>query len=101
MLDALTAVLFQIFFDLAGFVLGLVQRNADLAAGTGDRSADQTRDTPVDVEEVDLLEIEEIAIEVPPLVHVAAIDVVRQVVEIVEPDTFGLRVNFAKPVEFR
>jgi hypothetical protein len=48
---------------------------------------------------VDLLEIEQVTVKVPPLVHVAAEDVMGQVVEIIETHTFGTRVALAKPIE--
>ena len=99
MLDALAIVLLQIFGDLACLVLGLIERNADLAAGRGNRPADQTGDLAVDVEEMDLLEAEQVAVEIPPLVHVAAIDIVGEVIEIVEADAFRLGVALAQPLE--
>ena len=63
------------------------------------RAADQAGELAVDVEEVDLLEAEQLAVEGPPLVHVAAIDIVGQVVEIIEADAFRLRIALAQPVE--
>ncbi len=54
----------------------------------------------VDVEEMDLGEVEQLAVEGPPLVHVAAIDIVREVIEIVETGTFGSGVPFTQPFEF-
>ncbi|EGE60007.1 hypothetical protein RHECNPAF_1740012 [Rhizobium etli CNPAF512] len=99
-LDALAAVLLQIFLDLAGVVLRFIQRNADLAAGRGDGAADQTGDAAVYIEEVDLLEIEQLTVEIPPLVHVAAEDIVGEMVEIVEADPLRARVRLAQPVEF-
>ena len=43
----------------------------------------------LDVEEADLAEVEQAGIEVEPLVHVAAIDVVGEVVEVIEADAFA------------
>src|SRR5690606_30920412 len=97
--DAFAIVFAQILRDLAGVVLRFVERNADFSARRGDRAADKAGDAPVNVEEVDLLEAEQIAVEIPPLVHVAAKDVVRQVVEIIEADALGFRIAFAKPLE--
>ena len=69
------------------------ERDADFPTGRSDGAADKTGDAPVNVKEMDLLEIEQIAVEIPPLVHVAAIDIVGQVIEIVEatPSVLGQR----------
>ena len=50
----------------------------------------------LDVEVADLAEIEEPLVEVGPLVHAAAMDVVGQVVDVGEADARGLRVD-ARP----
>ncbi len=54
---------------------------------------------PVDVEIVDLLEAEQLAVERPPLVHVAAVDVVGEVIEIVEADALRPGIALAQPLE--
>ena len=46
----------------------------------------QARQLALDVEEADLAEVEQLGVEAEPLVHVAAVDVVGQVVEVVEAD---------------
>ena len=51
----------------------------------------------LDVEEADFLEVEQLAIEFEPLVHVALENVVGQVVEVPEADALGLAVG--QPVE--
>src|SRR5690606_27340712 len=90
----------QVFDDLALLVLRFVERDTNLAAGRGDGAADQPGYAAVDVEVVDLPEAEQVAVEIPPLVHVAAIDVVSEVVEIVEAHALGPRIALAQPVEF-
>ena len=57
----------------------------------------QAGELALDVEEADLAEVEELAVEVEPGVHVAAMDVVGQVVEIVETHAPGL--GGGNPVE--
>ena len=48
---------------------------------------------------MNLLEAEQFAIERPPLVHAAAIDVVSEVVEIIEADALWFWVMLAQPLE--
>ena len=60
----------------------------------------QARVLALDVEETDLAEVEQPGIEAEPLVHVAAIDVVGEVVEVIEADAFRLGIGRAEPVEF-
>ncbi len=50
---------------------------------------------------MDLFEAEEFAVKRPPLVHIAAIDIMREVVEIIEADAFRLWVTLGQPVELR
>ncbi len=100
-LDAFALVALEIFLDLALVVGALVDRDADLAAGRGERAAGQTGELARDVEEADLTEIEGLRIEPVPGVHVATPDIVGQVVEIVEADPYGPGIAFAEPGEFR
>src|ERR1700722_1802989 len=85
MLDTLAAINVQKLLDLRLLVPALVKRNADLAVGTGHCLRIQARGLPLDVEESDLAEIEHALIELRPALHVAALDVVRQVIYMREP----------------
>jgi hypothetical protein len=99
-LDALAVVALQVLDDLALLAPVLVDRDADAPAGRGQRAAEEAGELALDVEEADLLEVEDAAVEVEPLVHVAPVDVVGQVVEVVEADAGRLRVRRVQPVEF-
>ena len=81
-LDALAPVLAQVLLDLRLVVLRLVDRDADLAAGTGQRPREQPGLLAFDVEVADLAEVEQAFVEPAPLVHVAAMHVVREVVDL-------------------
>ena len=48
---------------------------------------------------MDLLKTEQIAVEVPPGIHVAAKHIVRQVIEVVETKSVGFRVVIIQPVK--
>ena len=72
----------QVFLDLRFVVLRLVDRDADLAAGAGQRAREQAGLLAFDVEVADLAEVEQRLVEAGPLVHVAAMHVVRQVVDL-------------------
>ena len=64
------------------------------AARAGQRARDQAGELAFDVEETDLPEVEQLRVEVEPRVHVAALHVVGQMIEIVEsrtPSGFGSR----------
>src|SRR5262249_10097840 len=54
-----------------------------------------------DVEEANLPEIEKPLVKTSPDVHPPAMDVVREVIDVIEPCTCGLRVTIAKPIELR
>ncbi len=86
MLDALAVVLAQEFLDLAVVVLALVERNADGAVGRDHGLAEQARGLALDVEILLLFEAEQLAVEAGPGAHLAAADVVGQVVQKVEAD---------------
>ncbi|OIQ69918.1 hypothetical protein GALL_484760 [mine drainage metagenome] len=81
-LDALALVVLQELLDLGVLVLALVERDADLAAGAGHGLGDQGGLLALDVEIADLAEIEDLLVELRPGRHVAAMDVMGQVVEI-------------------
>src|SRR5262245_26764609 len=84
-LDALAVVLAQILFDLRLVVLRFVDRDADLAAGAGHGAAEQPGLLAFDVEVADLAEVEQLLVEAGPLVHVAARDVVSEMIDVREP----------------
>src|SRR5262249_24994341 len=75
-LDALTLVLPEVLLDLAVVVGALVDGDADLAAGRGQRPAGETGQLAFDVEKADFAELEGFRIEAVPGVHVAAPDIV-------------------------
>ena len=81
-LDALALVVVQEFLDLRLVVLALVERDADLAVGTGHRLGEQAGDLALDVEVADLAEVEHALVEVGPGLHVAAVHVVRQMIDV-------------------
>src|SRR5262245_44425118 len=84
-LDAFAAVLAQVLLDLRLVVLRFVDRNADLPARARHRAAEEPGLLAFDVEVADLAEIEQLLVEARPLVHVAARDVVREVIDVREP----------------
>ena len=65
-LDALAAIFAQVFLDLRLVVLRLVDRDADLAAGAGQRAREQPGLLALDVEVADLAEIEQLLVEARP-----------------------------------
>ena len=91
MLDALAAVLGQVLLDLALVVLALVDRDADLAARRGHRLREQPGLLALDVEVADLAEAEQPLVEPRPDAHVAALDVVGQVIDDLEAGAGGVR----------
>src|SRR6185437_12381066 len=80
-LNALAVILPQILLDLALFVLRFVDGNADLPAGTGHRAGEQAGMLALDVEVTDLAEVEQLFVEALPLVHVAALHVVSEMID--------------------
>ena len=62
----------------------LVDRDADLAAGTGHRLRLQAGELALDVEIADFAEVEDARVEIGPFAHAAAMHVVRQVVDVGE-----------------
>ena len=100
MLDALAAIDVEIFLDLAGIAGVLVDRNPDLAVGTGQRPREQAGGAALDIEEPDLAEVEQFFVEAGPDIHAAAMDVVGEMIEIEQPGAFGPRIFRAQPFEF-
>ena len=96
-LDALAIVPLEVLDDLPLLRPILVDRNPDTSARGGQGTAVQAGKLALDVEKPDLFEVEDAAIEVEPHVHVALVDVVREVIEVVEADTLGMRLG--DPVE--
>src|SRR5262249_14655192 len=85
-LDAFAAIGAEILLDLRFVVGRFVDGDADLAAGAGHRPALQAGQLAFDVEVPDLAEVEEPFVEVRPQVHAAAMDVVREVIDIGQAD---------------
>src|SRR5438270_780306 len=82
-----------IFLDLPGLAGILVDRDADLAVGAGQRPREQAGGAALDVEKPDLAEIEQSFVEAGPDIHAAAMDVVGEMVEIEQPGAFGPRIS--------
>src|SRR5258708_28059990 len=80
-LNAFAFVLVQIFFDLALVVLALVDGDANLAAGRGERAREQTGLLAFDAEVANFPEVEQLFAKTGPHVHVAALDVVSEVID--------------------
>ena len=91
MLNALSAVGGEVLGDLGSVVRRLVDRDPDLAAGTRHGLAAQPRHLAFDVEVAHFAKIEEALVELCPLVHPAAVDVVSQVIDVPHPRTDGIR----------
>ena len=87
------------FLDLAVVVLALVERDADRLVGRDHRLAEQAGRLALDVEILLLLEAEERLVEVAPHPHLAAADIVGEVVEQVEADVVA-RLGLAPAGEF-
>eukprot|EP01092_Planopodium_desertum_P006744 TRINITY_DN27644_c0_g2_i2.p1 TRINITY_DN27644_c0_g2~~TRINITY_DN27644_c0_g2_i2.p1 ORF type:complete len:545 (+),score=220.81 TRINITY_DN27644_c0_g2_i2:1283-2917(+) len=80
-LDALALVRVQVLVDLALRVGRFVQRNAHDAVRRGHRLGHQAGLQALDVEVADLAEVEQALVVVRPLLHVAEVQVVGQVVD--------------------
>ena len=98
-LDALAAIDVEIFLDLPGIAGILVDRNPDLAVRAGQRAGEQAGRAAFDVEEADLAEVEQFFVEAGPHIHPAAMDVVGEVIDVIEPGARGPRVLCAQPFE--
>ena len=89
-LDAFAIELAQEFLDLALAAFAfLIERDADLAVGRGQRFRGQSGVFALDVEEADFAEVEERFVIVRPIFHAAVVDVVREVIDHVEPGADG------------
>jgi hypothetical protein len=66
-LDALAVVALEVFDDLPRLAPVLVDGDADAAAGGGQGAGQEARELALDVEEADLAEVEQAAVEVEPL----------------------------------
>ena len=64
------------------------------------RARDQAGQLSFDVEETNLPEIEQLGVETEPLVHVAALHIVRQMVKVIKIDTLRALASVAEPIEF-
>src|SRR6266542_4511997 len=84
-LDALAAVVDQVFLDLALVVRALVDRDPDLAARRGHRLRLEAGELAFDVEIANLAEVEQPLVEARPFLHPAAVNVVREVIDVREP----------------
>src|SRR5882757_952449 len=89
MLDALALVLVQVLLDLALVVLALIDGNADLAAGRGERTREQAGLLSLDAEVANFPEIKQLLVKAGPHIHIAALDVVREMIDANEPHRWG------------
>src|SRR6478609_2311237 len=86
MLNSLAIELAQVFLDLpAALGAFLVEGNADLAVGRGHRLGGEAGVFALDVEITDLAEVEDPLVEPGPVSHPPGVDVVRQVVDDLQP----------------
>src|SRR2546426_2857823 len=90
-LDALAVILLEILLDLRAVVRGLVDRDADLAAGAGHRLGLEARQLALDVEVADLAETEQPLVELGPFLHAAPMNVVREVIDVAQAGARGSR----------
>jgi hypothetical protein len=81
---AFAAVIAQKLLDLRSVVLALIEWNADLAVRTGHRLGDEPGDLPLDIEVTDFTEVEYALVKVRPGLHVAAMDIVSEVIDVRE-----------------
>ena len=100
MLNTLAIIRAEILFDLAAARLAfLVQRNADLAIGRGHGAAGQPGILALDVEKPDFAEVEDALVEFGPMIHPAAVNIVRQVIDQPEPRAHRIAVHAGQIVE--
>ncbi len=81
MLNPLAFVSREIFRDLTLVVREFIQRNPDLAIGAGHRARFQAGQLAFDIEVADFAEIEEVLVELRPVIHPPAEHIVRQVID--------------------
>jgi hypothetical protein len=98
-LDALALVFLQVFLDLALLAGILVDGDADLPVRARHGAGVEAGELPLDVEVADLPEVEEPLVEAGPLVHAAAMHVVRQVVDV--PEARALGCGSGSPVQVK
>ena len=99
-LNALAVVCHQEFFDLPGALGGfLIQGNANFAVRRGQCLGQQARVFTLDVEITNLPKIENRFVEIGPVLHAAAIDVVRQMIDSSEPASLGVPVHALEELE--
>ncbi len=90
-LDALAVVFADEFLDLRFVVGRLVDRDADLAAGRGHGTGEQTGQLAFDVEVANLAEVGDALVETGPDIHLPALDVVGQVIDAHQADGVVVR----------
>ena len=100
-LDAFAVVLLQVFVDLRFGIGRLVQRNAHDAVGCGHRLGQQAGLRALDVEIADLAEVEQALVIVRPLVHVAEIQIVGEVIDEGQPQPLGHHLRARQPFVVR
>ena len=99
-LYALAVELHQELLDLAAALARLlVERDADPAIGRRHGLARQARVLALDVEVADLAEVEQLLVEARPETHAAAVDVVRQVVDLFQAVAPGALGHALQPLE--
>src|ERR1700731_4996115 len=92
-LNALDLVFVEVFLYLTLVVLTFVDRDADLAARRSQGARKQPGLLALDAEVTNFPEVEQLFIEAGPDVHVAASDVMGQMIDAREPDRIGRRVR--------
>src|SRR5207249_3862396 len=80
-LDALAVIRLQVLLNLTLVVSAFVDRNADLPAWAGHRTALQAGELAFDVEIADLAEVEEPLVKACPFFHPSPMDVVGEVID--------------------
>src|SRR3569832_1458949 len=98
--DALAAIDVEIFLDLPGLAGIFVDRNPDFSVGTGQRPREKAGRPPLDGKETDLAEVEQFFVEAGPDIHAAAMDVVGEMIDVVQPCAPRPWVFHAQPFEF-
>ncbi len=99
-LDALAVVLVEVFVDLALRIGGFVERNAHDAVRRGHGLGHEARLGALDVEVADLAEIEQALVVVRPLLHVAEVQIVGQVVDEGQAEAGGVLLGAGDRFEF-
>src|SRR6266480_4258690 len=84
-----SVILLEVFMDLRALVRGLIDRDADLAAGAGHRLGLEAGLFALDVEVADLAEIEQPLVELGPFLQAAAVHVVREMIDVAQAGPRG------------